>query len=253
MGFVEDYIHGLSQVDFHHGPNKDLSAWSRANKNDREHVAILDGLALLLVFASQGDITAVTYWHLADEFNLLWAKNQPVDNSSQLQYIEELLQKARDGAMPAQMLEMVIPMCKEKIFRRIKKLANSFGREGDFNLWGFDKTKRPCHSLEAALRRAYDRKLSTIERLDNFTRSIRLITKTSSTDEFYQILYFAWTVTVTSFQVHGLKKLLEASQVRYLEKLGDYIRILTQIPSILKKIGTAKIVATQVREFTVCS
>ena len=99
MGFVEDYIHGLSQVDFHHGPNKDLSAWSRANKNDREHVAILDGLALLLVFASQGDVAAVTYWHVADEFNLLWAKNQPVDNSSQLQYIEELLQKARDGVM----------------------------------------------------------------------------------------------------------------------------------------------------------
>jgi hypothetical protein len=71
MKFAEDYIHGLSQVDFYHGPNKDLPAWSRANEKDREHVAILDGLALLLVFASQGDVAAVSYSHSGDEFNLL--------------------------------------------------------------------------------------------------------------------------------------------------------------------------------------
>jgi hypothetical protein len=234
-----------------------LSAWSRANKNDRdlEHVAILDGLALLLVFASRGDVAAVSYWHSAGEFKLLWAKNQPVDNSSQLRYIEELLQKARDGVKTSELMNLVIPMCKEKIFRRIKKLANSFGvsltdqREGDFNLWGFDGTKGPCQSLEAALRQGYLGNLSTIERLDNFTRSIGLMTKASTTREFWLILYFAWAVT----SVHGLKKMLEASQVRYLQKLGDYIRILNQIPSLLKKIGTTKIVATQVREFTVCS
>ena len=46
-----------------------------------------------------------------------------------------------------------------------KKLANSFGGEGDFNLWGFDETKQ---SLEAALRRAYPENFSTIEKLDNF-------------------------------------------------------------------------------------
>jgi hypothetical protein len=45
--------------------------------------------------------------------------------------------------------------------------------------------------------------------------------------------------------------MLEASQVGYLKKLDDYIRILNQIPSLLKKIGTTKIAATQVRELIV--
>jgi len=29
MGLLEDYIHGLSQVEFHYGPSRDVSAWSR--------------------------------------------------------------------------------------------------------------------------------------------------------------------------------------------------------------------------------
>jgi hypothetical protein len=91
-------------------------------------------------------VAAVSYWHSVDEFNLLWAKF-PVNNTSSqlaLQYIEELLQKAKDGVKTKELLNIVIPMCKEKIFHRVKKLAKSFGvsltnqREEDFNLWGFD-------------------------------------------------------------------------------------------------------------------
>ena len=256
MDFTEDYIHGLSQVDFY-GLNKDFCFWAywHMTKKDVERVAILDGLALLLVFASQGDVAAVSYWHSGDEFNILWAKNQPVDNSSQLQYIEELLQKAKDGIETKELLNMVIPMCKEKIFHRVQKLAKSFGvslanqRKEDFNLWGFNKTKEPFRKLEAALKRAgWLEDLSTIERLDDFTRSIGLITKTSATREFSIILRFAWTVSVD-----GLEEVLKGSQARYLNKLSDYVRSLVQIRSLLKNIRTVKIVATQVREFTVCS
>jgi hypothetical protein len=145
-----------------------------------------------------------------------------------------------------------------RLFHRLKKSAKFFGvslvnqRKEDFNLWGFDETKQPYRRLEAALKRAgWLKKLSTIERLDNFTPSIGLITnllisKTSTTKEFWLILYFAWTVA----SVDGLKKMLEGSQARYLKKLRA---ILDQIPSLLKKIGTVKIVVTQVREFTVCA
>jgi hypothetical protein len=62
MGAIEEYIHGLSQIEFVHGTNEDLPSWSSAKTNDREHVAILDGLALLLVFAAKGDVAATTYW-----------------------------------------------------------------------------------------------------------------------------------------------------------------------------------------------
>ena len=48
----------------------------------------------------------------------------------------------------------------------------------NFNLWGFDETnyKEPYRRLEVALKRAgWLEDLLTIERLDNFTRSIGLI------------------------------------------------------------------------------
>src|SRR5438046_5614912 len=126
MRLAEDYIHGLSQIEFHLGSSRDLPAWSRATQSDRDHVAILDGLALLLVFAPKGDVAATSYWRSADELKLLWAKNQPVDDSNQLRYIEDLLGNVKKGTKAAELLEIVIAMCKEKIFHRVKKLAKSF-------------------------------------------------------------------------------------------------------------------------------
>jgi len=125
MGPVENYIHALSQIEFHHRSNRDLPAWSRATDSDRKHVASLDGLALLLVFIPKGD-AAISYWRSANELKLLWATNQPVD-PNQLRYIEELLKNAKNGAPASELLDIVIPICREKIFHRVKKLANSFG------------------------------------------------------------------------------------------------------------------------------
>ena len=61
MGAIEEYIHALSQIEFVHGANRDLPSWSSAKPSDHEHtMAILDGLALLLVFAAKGDVAATT-------------------------------------------------------------------------------------------------------------------------------------------------------------------------------------------------
>ena len=79
MEHVEDYIHGLSQIEFHLRSSRDLPAWSLAT-----HVAVLEGLALLLVFNPKGDVAATSYWRTADELKLLWAKNQPIDDNNQL-------------------------------------------------------------------------------------------------------------------------------------------------------------------------
>jgi len=54
MKHVEDYIRGLPQIEFHLGSNRDLPAWSLATQEDRGHVAVLEGLALLLVFNPKG-------------------------------------------------------------------------------------------------------------------------------------------------------------------------------------------------------
>src|SRR5271156_4049170 len=122
----KNYVHGLSQVEFQHKPGRDLPAWSRAFQSDREHVASLDGLALLLIFSPKGDVAAVSYWQSAHELKVLWAKNQPVDDSNQLRYIQELLENVQKGTPADELLEIVIPMCREKIFHRVRKLAKSF-------------------------------------------------------------------------------------------------------------------------------
>src|SRR2546423_1732542 len=156
----KNYIHGLSQIEFHHGSGRDLPAWSHATQSDREHVASLDGLALLLVFSPNGDVAAISSWRSAHEFKLLWAKNQLVDDSNQLRYIEELLENIKKGTSADTLLKIVIPMCREKIFHRVRKLANSFGvsqtdqRRDESNLWRFDETEEPCQTLEATLKKA---------------------------------------------------------------------------------------------------
>ena len=245
MGHVTDYVHGLSQIEYHLGSSRDLPAWSHATQSDREHVAVLDGLALLLVFAPKGDVAATSYWRSADELRLLWAKNKPVDDIHQLQYIENLLENVKKGTEANKLLNTVIAMCREKIFYRVKKLANSFGvsqnnqRQEESNLWHFDGAKESHQKLEAMLKN--DRWLkddrSTVDMLDNFTRFVGRVTRTSEIKAFWTILYFSWSVT----SVADLNKVLEAKQVRYLSKLGDYVRIIRHMPLILKKAGNAKI------------
>jgi hypothetical protein len=141
MEHVQDYIHGLSQIEFHFGSGRDLPACSFTKWDQREDVAILEGLSLLLVFAPKGDVAAISIWRSADELKLLWAKNQPVDNSDQLRYIEDLLENVKNNSDMPVLLEMVTAMCKEKIFHLVKKLAKSFGvspnnqRQEESNLW----------------------------------------------------------------------------------------------------------------------
>jgi len=249
MGFTEDYVHGLSQVEFHVGSSRDLPAWSYADQSDRDHVAILDGLALLLVFAPKGDVVATSYWRSAKELKLLWAKNEPVDDSGQLRYIEDLLGNIKKGTKADELLYMVIAMCREKIFHRVKKLAKSFGvsqekqRQKESNLWEFDETKEPHQKLEAVLKAAgWLEYKPTVYVLDNFTRFVGTVTRNSESADFWNILYFSWSVT----SVADLNKVLNQEQVRYLGKLGDYVRIIQHMPSLLKKAGKAEITVEQV-------
>jgi len=244
------YVHALSQVEFHHRPGRDLPDWTRATQSDREHVASLDGLALLLVFRPQGDVAAVSYWQSADGLKLLWAKNEPVDDLNTHNYIKKLLDNVRINTSTADLLDIVISMCKEKILHRVRKLAKSFDvsqtnqRQEESNLWQFDKTKGPCQMLEAMLERAGRLKgnESVVSLLDRFTRFVGRITKDSKAADLWTVLYFSSCVS----SVAGLNTILKENQARYLSKLGDYVRILERIPLMLKKVGKAKITVEQV-------
>ena len=249
MTHSEDYVHAISQIQFHHRPSKDVPGWSHLRQDYRDHLIALEGLAHLLVFSPKSDVAAITFWQSADELKLFWAKNQPVNDERVLQYIQDLLDSARRGAKTGELLHKVISMCKDKIFQRIKKLAKSFNvsqsnqRDQESNLWNFDATNESCQSLETAMKKAGCLKeQSTITRLDNFTRFVGKTTRTDKSNTFWTILHFSWIVTTST----GLNKLLEAHQVRYLSKLGNYLRILRHIPTLLKKAGKAKISIEQV-------
>src|SRR2546423_8487726 len=77
--------------------------------------------------------------------------------------------------------------------------------------------------LETTLKKAnwFEDNESTVHLLDSFTRFVGRVTKTSNVEDFWSILYFSWSVT----SVAGLNEILEEDQVRYLSKLGDYVRI----------------------------
>ena len=149
-----------------------------------------------------------------------------------------------NGTSAKKLLNIVIPMCRDKIFHRVKKLANSFGvsqtdqRLGESNLWRFDETKEPCQKLEATLKKANldERYHSTVHLLDRFTRFVGKVTKTSQVEDFLSILYFAKCVT----SVADLKSFLEEKQVGCLNKLSDYVRILERLPSMVAKAGNKK-------------
>jgi hypothetical protein len=113
-------------------------------------------------------------------------------------------------------------------------------------LWQFDPTKESHQNVEAALKKAgWLRTKSAIHILDDFTRSVGKVTKASEIKSFLAILRFSLTVT----SVADLDKILKGDQIRYLNKLSDYVHILDHIPSLLKNIGNAKIVVEQVRTY----
>ena len=195
-------------------------------------------------------MAAVSYWRSKHELKVLWAKNRPVDDASQLRYIEDLLKNAKNSTETTELIMTVISMCRDKIFHRVRKLAKSFGvsqtnqKPEKSNLWQFDETREPHQKLEAALERAgfiegYD---STVDLLDSFTRFVGRVTKASSVEDFRMILYISQCVT----SVAGLDKILESDQVNCLIKLGDYVRILDRLPSIVQKAGTREITVEQV-------
>ena len=146
-----------------------------------------------------------------------------------------------------ELLQMVIAMCRDNIFQRVRKLANSFGvsnnkRQEESNLWDFDETKEPHQELEAMLKHAWLRDTSTVQFLDKFTRLVGNVTKTSEIKDFRKIFYFS--SAVSSFT--NLKMVLNEKQVRCFKKLGDYMQVLQRMPSILKKASGARITIEQV-------
>jgi|SRR5271170_6299821 len=79
MGLAEEYVHGLSRI-----PSRQRrTSLSHAPQSDRDHLASLDGLALLFVFSPKRDGSDIM------------GENQPINDTNQIRYTQELLEKVK--------------------------------------------------------------------------------------------------------------------------------------------------------------
>jgi hypothetical protein len=236
MASVRNNVHVVSQVQFHHKLPKDTTGWRKSTAEEKEHVTVLDGLALLIVFKPKSDVAAVTVWQTASEIQLFWAKNQPVKDSNELRYIESLLQMAKAGTSGDELLTFVLEMCKEKIFHRIAKLAKAFGDqpENTSNLWGFNEENPNHEKFQDKMKTCiFFQDRTTVETLDSFMRSVRSMTKHSAAGHFESILYFCWFVTYDLECDKILGSMLDEKKVRSLKKIGDYMRTCRHIHKLM--------------------
>ena len=177
----------------------------------------------------------------------MWCKTDIVDNRDELRYVEDLFAKAKGGVPTAELLEVVIAMCKKKILHRMKKLAKAFEVNMDEKEGNMSLPSRSSHQmLETVLQRQRENQTTT-EVLDNFTRAVRTTTKSSSERKLLQILLFSWHVTAV--RDLKLENILDWNVVRYLKKIGDYARIIDRFPALLKKLRGAKLTIRQVRTY----
>ena len=107
--FTQDFIHGLSQLDFHHGHGRDTVNYTQAPVEVKQHVELLDGLALLLVFEPKGDVAATSLWTGRDEITLLWAKNEQEIRPGPLLYVQHLHNYIMAERPAVDFLDLVIP------------------------------------------------------------------------------------------------------------------------------------------------
>ncbi len=128
----------LSLIEFHAKQGIPEDAFVQATSNVKKHVAMLDGLALLLIFKEKSECAATALVQKSgpkpeDSFiKILWAKNDsaPVTVTQQ-NYLNNLIASFKRLDTPDQTLRLVIDACRPKIAQRCKKIVKEFEKQAD--------------------------------------------------------------------------------------------------------------------------
>lgn len=90
-----------------------------------KHLCLLDAIALLLVSEEKSDVAAVMFEQTTEEVVFYYSKNRPT-TSQEREYLEQLRQLALTipdiTECTIQLLNHVIPMCRNKIVSRLRRL-----------------------------------------------------------------------------------------------------------------------------------
>ncbi|KAI9783099.1 MAG: hypothetical protein M1839_004268 [Geoglossum umbratile] len=114
----------------------------------RKHLRLLDGIALLLVTESKGDVAAVSLVHTATSINFYFSKNRPC-TLKETEYIDTLLGMVRAYhpseilGWSEEVLGVVLRMCVKKVKARLWKIASELRRCGlELSSWGLDESSQ---------------------------------------------------------------------------------------------------------------
>ena len=105
------------------------------SRNRGKHMALIDGIALLLVTDDKSDVAAVSFEQTPTSINFFYAKNRPC-LASEKNYIDAMLgliqgfDPSKEGLWTLKIAELAVQYCIKKIRGRIKKIGRELAKCG---------------------------------------------------------------------------------------------------------------------------
>ncbi|KAL8731539.1 MAG: hypothetical protein Q9166_003385 [cf. Caloplaca sp. 2 TL-2023] len=242
-GLFGNAMYALSQIHFNRTSGRDSYAYHVAEPHNQKHVNLLECIALILVYDSQGDVVATALGRENDSYTIYWAKNQTITlNNREAEYLTKLQQSFQQASAPSQTLDIVIPMCRKKIHNRVKKLAIELSREGvdpsnPFNLdWKDPKAE--------TLRQLLSNQDVIDDPLEDVLRAFAQDAKEMSKNSTYTVgkikhfIYIAYWLSLNPFRITQkltLGQVADADPDRFRKvmKIGSYYYSCLNIHNVL--------------------
>lgn len=238
----------LSLIEFHAKQGIPEDAFVQATSNVKKHVAMLDGLALLLIFKEKSECAATALVQKSgpkpeDSFiKILWAKNDsaPVTVTQQ-NYLNNLIASFKRLDTPDQTLRLVIDACRPKIAQPCKKIVKEFEKQADespHNVFSIPQTSEIYQPLQEKLRALKIIKPDqTLQQgLNLFMKFLKAIAANKAKpDKVHWALVFAYRITEGT---QSITKVTTPYQRHRIRKLADYRQICYTMREICSKIPT---------------
>ncbi|KAL9035852.1 MAG: hypothetical protein Q9180_004628 [Flavoplaca navasiana] len=251
----ENVTYAINQVHFTGVPTSNTHAYDIAHPSVQKHVSLLDHIALLLVFKAKGDVVATGLLRERASFTLVWAKNSSYLTSSPEQnYLASLLRAFVELQQPAQILKVVVGMCKVKILTRVKKLVNAAPRVGDqsrnfFSVLEWDTKTEAMGDYLVQIGAMRDQTLA--DGLDNFLAAARQLRTDSGVESFVNVLVFSYWLSLNYTgpkldAVPGVNPIL----FRRVKKLGAWLQACIVIRGEVEKLSPAVRQGIKLRQLT---
>jgi hypothetical protein len=172
--------------------------------NQRKHLNLLDGIALLLVTEGKGDVAAVSFVHTSTSIEFYYAKNRPctLQETAHIQKLLEMtrsFQPSESGVWVDKALELVIQTCIKKVKGRMRKITNELKKTG------FGSSSRLEDLNNLPIWRKTNRKGEIVEAYRRTFPSQRLMEGVSDREILFRYFSGLFKVSGPEAQIEGAK------------------------------------------------